>query len=950
MTDNNRQSENEQKLTHLLNTIPHGIEEIDINGVITYSNPAHHHMLGYEIGELVGKKIWDFAISDREKQALQQYLALLKKEHPSPTPFLASNITKDGRIIEVEVVWDYQYDSTGKLIGFISVLSDFTNRKETEDKVRDSEKRLIEAQTIAKLGHYVYDINSDKWVSSDLLKEIFGIDEFYPYTAAGWLELVHPDSREIMTDYFTDYVLGNHNEFDKTYKVTNFSSKETKWVHGLGRLRFDQNGNPSEMLGTIQDVTERIEFEEKLHFLKQKAEQNEEKFKAITTQSTEGLTVADLEGKYTFVNPAFCAMTGYSEEELLKMTVFDVKAPDQDNSSFSRSKDSEEGMVVEVLLQRKDRSVLIAEVIGKKIQFGGQTQVLGTIRDITEQVKAEEKIRTLSQAIEQSPVSVMITDTDAKIEYVNKAFEKVTGYSGEEVVGLNPRFLNSGGTSKAHYKNLWDSISTGEAWQGILQNRKKNGDTFWEQANIAPVVDIYGRTQHYIAVKEDISLRKEQEEKILHQAHFDTLTDLPNRFLSLDRLEQLLNEARRDNGLVAVIFLDLDDFKKINDSLGHEMGDKLLIEAADRLRNVARSGDTVGRLGGDEFIIILGGLSDASDVHNIAEKLINRFRDTFLIDGRELMLTVSVGIASYPEDGESVTELLRNADSAMYHSKELGRNTFSYFTEAMNRDALQRIALEEQLHGAISRGEFSVVYQPQVDLSSGRITGAEALLRWNNSVTGEVAPDDFIPIAEQTGLIVQLGKYIITEALIATAHWIKKYSSDFKISINISPRQFRDPELVDFIESTLLHTGVASESMDLEITEGVLMSGQAYIDEALESLSVLGVNIAMDDFGTGYSSLNYLRDYPFNTLKIDQCFIDGIEKDTADRKLINAIIAMAHGLNINVVAEGVETKGQLSFLKEHGCDYAQGSLIGKPLSAGELDAIISESNTADQLE
>ena len=950
MTDNNRQSENEQKLTHLLNTIPHGIEEIDTNGVITYSNPAHHHMLGYEIGELVGKKIWDFAISDREKQALQQYLALIKQEQPSPTPFLASNITKDGRIIEVEVVWDYQYDSTGKLIGFISVLSDFTNRKETEDKVRDSEKRLIEAQTIAKLGHYVYDINSDKWVSSDVLKEIFGIDEFYPHTAVGWLELVHPDSREIMTDYFTDYVLGKHNEFDKTYKVTNFSTKETKWVHGLGRLRFDQNGNPSEMFGTIQDITERIAFEEKLHFLKQKAEQNEEKFKAITTQSTEGLTVADLEGNYTFVNPAFCAMTGYAEEELLKMTVFDVKAPDQDNSSFSRSKDSEEGMVIEVLLQRKDRSILIAEVIGKKIQFGGQTQVLGTIRDITEQVKAEEKIRTLSQAIEQSPVSVMITDTDAIIEYVNKAFEKVTGYSGEEVVGLNPRFLNSGGTSKAHYKNLWDSISKGEAWQGILQNRKKNGDTFWEQANIAPVVDIYGKIQHYIAVKEDISLRKQQEEKILHQAHFDALTDLPNRFLSLDRLAQLLNEARRDNGLVAVIFLDLDDFKKINDSLGHEMGDKLLIEAADRLRNVARSGDTVGRLGGDEFIIILGGLSDASDVHNIAEKLINRFRDTFLIDGRELMLTVSVGIASYPEDGESVTELLRNADSAMYHSKELGRNTFSYFTEAMNRDALHRIALEEQLHGAISREEFAVVYQPQVDLSSGRITGAEALLRWNNSVTGDVPPDDFIPIAEQTGLIVELGKYIITEALIATAHWIKEYSSDFKISINISPRQFRDPELVDFIESTLLQTGVASESMDLEITEGVLMSGQTYIDDALESLSVLGVNIAMDDFGTGYSSLNYLRDYPFNTLKIDQCFIDGIEKDTADRKLINAIIAMAHGLNINVVAEGVETKGQLSFLKEHGCDYAQGSLIGKPLSAGELDAIISESNTTDRLE
>jgi diguanylate cyclase (GGDEF)-like protein/PAS domain S-box-containing protein len=922
MADENLPSKNEQRLTQLLNTLPHGVEELDTDGVITYSNPAHHRMLGYEPGELIGHHIWDFEIDDSSRQQLKDYLAYLIREQPSPAPFVTTNNTKDGRELVVEVVWDYQRNTMNKLVGFIAVLSDITERKQAEIELLESECRLIEAQKIARLGHYVYDIRTNQWTNSEVLNDIFGIDESYPRNAESWIEIVHPDSRETMAVYMQDHVIGGLNKFDKTYRIINLATQEERWVHGLGELRIDDDNNPVEMLGTIQDVTERKLAEQKLVILKENTEQSERKFKSITNQSTEGITVADLDGNYTFVNTAFCNMVGYLEEELLQMTVFDIKAPDQDHSTFARTKGNEEGLAVQVRLQKKDRTVFISEVVGKVIEFGGKKQVLGTIRDISEQVQAEEQIRTLSLAIEQSPVSVLITDIDANIEYVNSAFETVTGYSAEEVIGLNPRFLNSGNTPGSQFKKLWGAISNGKSWKGELQNRKKNGDTFWEYAHFAPVVDNSGAIQHYLAVKEDITLRKQQEDKILHQAHFDALTDLPNRFLALDRLSQLLN--------------------------GHETGDKLLVEAAARLRNVVRSGDTVGRLGGDEFIVLLGGITDTADAHLTAENLLNRFRDAFSIDGRELILTVSIGIALFPGDGESASELLRNADSAMYHSKELGRNTYSYFTETMNRDVSRRLALEEQMHGALSRGEFSVVYQPQIDISNGNIMGTEALLRWFNPAVGQISPYEFIPVAEQTGMIVQLGQFVLTEVLSATAQWQKSHNPGFRMAVNLSPRQFRDPDLVDFIEDALHQSGVAAESLELEITEGVLMSGHGYIIDALETLSVLGVSIAMDDFGTGYSSLSYLQNYPFHTLKIDQSFIAGISKNTADRKLVNAIIAMAHGLNLKVVAEGVETEEQFSYLKDLGCDYAQGYLFSKPASVDEINKLLNNGIAENQ--
>ncbi len=438
----------------------------------------------------------------------------------------------------------------------------------------------------------------------------------------------------------------------------------------------------------------------------------------------------------------------------------------------------------------------------------------------------------------------------------------------------------------------------------------------------------------------DITELKIAQEVIHHQAHYDSLTNLPNRFLVLDRLAQLMNEAQRNNTMISVLFIDLDDFKKINDSLGHNAGDKVLIEAAKRLVNVVRSEDTVSRLGGDEFLILLGHHTSPADAEIVAENLINELRKIFYIDERELIITASIGIAIYPNDGDNVTTLLKHSDSAMYHAKAMGRNTYAYFTHEMNNAVMRRLAIEEQIHHALSRNEFSVYYQPKIEISSGKIIGAEALLRWHNHKLGEISPTEFIVIAEQTGTIIPIGEFVLTVALKQTKQWQLDYQHDFQIAVNLSPRQFRDLNLTTNIAQALTNSDVAGNTLELEITEGVLMSGYLYVEQALQELSALGISIAMDDFGTGYSSLSYLRNYPFDILKIDRNFIKDMTDNKADRDLVKATIAMARSLNLKVVAEGVENKKQLSLLKQYHCDLAQGYFFSKPITAKEMGDLL----------
>ena len=451
----------------------------------------------------------------------------------------------------------------------------------------------------------------------------------------------------------------------------------------------------------------------------------------------------------------------------------------------------------------------------------------------------------------------------------------------------------------------------------------------------ARISHLAGRKQ-LVIIARDITDAHEAAELIRQQAYFDSLTSIPNRFLSLDRLSQMIKEMERSGEKAAVVFLDVDDFKKVNDSLGHDVGDKVLVEAANRLSSTVRDSDTVGRLGGDEFIVLLGSLVSSFDAVDIVEKLLDAFIEPFSIDGRELILTTSIGVAVFPDNGKSATDLLRNADAAMYQSKERGRNTYSFFTRQMNEMILRRLEIEEQLYGALERNEFEVYYQPKISLKDWKVMGAEALLRWNNPMMGPVAPDEFIPIAEHTGLIVPIGKYVLARALDFLSEWGGAHPQECTVAVNLSPRQFRDQDFVDFVKECLDSSNVPPERLEFEITEGVLMIGQSCVDEVLSALHTLGVKLSMDDFGTGYSSLSYLRQYDFDLLKIDRSFVSGITANKEDRDLVTATIAMAHSLNMRVVAEGVETAEQLMVLDELGCDIAQGYHFSKPIPAQEV--------------
>lgn len=449
-------------------------------------------------------------------------------------------------------------------------------------------------------------------------------------------------------------------------------------------------------------------------------------------------------------------------------------------------------------------------------------------------------------------------------------------------------------------------------------------------------VRLLAKKSQMMVIIRDISEPHRSAELIRRQAHFDSLTALPNRFLSLDRLSQILMEVQKNHVKAAVFFLDLDDFKKVNDSLGHEVGDKLLIEAAHRLQQALKKNDTVGRLGGDEFIVLISSLDDESDALVIADRLLKAFRKPFKLEGRDLILTLSIGIAISPKDGTSASVLLRNADTAMYQAKALGRNTSSFFTPQMNVAMRRRFEIEEQMHGALERNEFELYYQPQIDVKTNTIIGAEALLRWHNIVLGEITPDEFIPIAEQTGLIAPIGVFVINQALRFLNEWQSVNNQQYTMAVNLSPRQFREPELVNIIIHALNENTISNECLELEITEGVLMNSQASIHDALVQIDELGIKLSMDDFGTGYSSLSYLREYPFDVLKIDRSFIAGITDNKADCNLVKAAIAMSHSLEIKVVAEGVETKEQLDLLNELNCDIAQGFYLSKPLPATKL--------------
>ncbi|WP_295443084.1 EAL domain-containing protein [uncultured Thiodictyon sp.] len=555
--------------------------------------------------------------------------------------------------------------------------------------------------------------------------------------------------------------------------------------------------------------------------------------------------------------------------------------------------------------------------------------------------RADAARRQAATVFASTREGVVITDLTARILAVNRAFTEITGYSEAQLLGENPRMLQSGRHDLGFYQAMWASVHATGHWQGELWNRRQNGETYPQLLSISTVSDEQGHPSHYVGVSADLSQLKRFEERLEHLAHFDPLTDLPNRLLVQSRLEHAIERARRQGRCIAVLSMDLDRFKTLNDSLGHPAGDELLAALARRLRGGLRPDETLARLGGDEFLIILEDLPHPEQAATVAQQIRGLLERPFILaSGQEVYVGASIGISLFPADADGVTALIQHADVAMFKAKDEGRNTFQFYTPALTAAAGERLDLEASLWRALANGDFRLYYQPQFAVRGGAPTGVEALVRWRDPLRGLIPPDRFIPVAEETGLIVPLGDWVLRTACAQARAWNAAGRPPLTMAVNLSGRQFQQPGLAGRIRAILAETDLPPAQLRLELTESTVMGRGEEARDLLQSLKALGIRLSIDDFGTGYSSLAYLKRFPVDELKIDRSFVHDIPADPNDMEIAAAIIAMAHNLRLEVVAEGVETQAQLDFLDRQGCDSFQGFLLSRPVEADACAAVL----------
>ncbi len=556
--------------------------------------------------------------------------------------------------------------------------------------------------------------------------------------------------------------------------------------------------------------------------------------------------------------------------------------------------------------------------------------------EINQRRSAEDALRLSAKVFESNSEAIMVTDAARNIVMVNRAFTEITGYAQEEVLGKNPRFLKSGRQSDSFYRTFFESLDTNDSWRGEIWNKRKNGEVFPEWVTLSVLRDAQGTVTHYIAIYLDITERKKEEERIQYLANYDVLTDLPNRYLLNDRLEQSITLAQRHQTKLAVMFIDLDHFKNINDSLGHDVGDELLKLVAQRLKVCLRRSDTIARQGGDEFVALLGDLDSEDEVTFVAEKMIESLLAQFTVGEHQLSVTPSIGVSIYPDDGDTSVQLLRNADLAMYRAKSAGRNRFEYYKPEMNVKAVQRLQLENDLRVAIAKEQLALYYQPKVNVASGDVVGMEALLRWNHPSLGFISPALFIPVAEESGLINEIGDWVLRQAALQVRIWQSQEYRIVPIAVNLSARQFSQKDFAGKVKQIVRDAGIDPAFVELELTESMLMDMGDNSLSMMNQLNESGFALHLDDFGTGYSSLSRLKLLPMKALKIDQSFVRDIATDENDESIVSATVVLAHAMEMKVVAEGVETQEQLDFIRDLQCEEYQGYLFSRPLPANEV--------------
>lgn len=576
---------------------------------------------------------------------------------------------------------------------------------------------------------------------------------------------------------------------------------------------------------------------------------------------------------------------------------------------------------------------------------GTPIKISGIVQDVTEQKKFKDEIELARKVFDNAVEGVVVTDREGTIEFVNNGFTTITGYSEAEAIGQNPKLLKSDRHDRKFYQAMWEGLDRDGHWAGEIWNRRKNGQAYPEWLSITTITNHRGNPVRYMSVFNDLSDIREREEQLRFQANYDALTGLPNRTLLQDRIQMAVRRVTREIKGLSLIFLDMDDFKHVNDTLGHVKGDLLLQLFAARLIECVRDQDTVARYGGDEFIILIPDTNDPETIIHIIERIRTSLEESFIIDDKEFFVGVSIGVTLCPEDGMEPDILIANADMAMYRSKEVGKGNYAFFTAELNQQVAKRVEMEVDLRLALTRKEFSLYFQPKVDITINRVVGAEALIRWEHPEKGLISPGEFIPLAEETGLINPMGEWILDQACARAREWSDRLGTPFSIAVNISFRQVRDVDLVAQVTGAIKDHGISPDCLELEITESAVMGNVEKAKDMFKTLHDMGIKISIDDFGTGFSSLSYLRLFPISTLKIDKSFVDDIPEDTDSNTMVTTIISMARHLNLITVAEGVEKKPQLDFLRANQCDQVQGYYFSRPLPADEFFEFLQENRS-----
>ncbi|MBV5342014.1 MAG: EAL domain-containing protein [Deltaproteobacteria bacterium] len=675
--------------------------------------------------------------------------------------------------------------------------------------------------------------------------------------------------------------------------------------------------------------------------------ESRQNLRTVFDNTDKGIIIHNQQGHIIAVNRPALILYGATEDELLSSTVLDLTAETEERHQQLPVIMAEVAAGVTLKMEWLCRNVaekrsFNAEIFYTAITWNNEPALMGMVQDITKRKQRDSLIQRLTIAVEQSANTVVITDKDGLIQYANASFERMSGYTVEEARGKTSRVLKSGIHPPEYYKNIWETILSGKTWQGYFCNKRKDGKLFWESATITPVRQDSREITHFVAIKEDITQRKLDEEELYRQANYDTLTGLPNRNMLVKQITETINDTTRSGNKVMLLFLDLNNFDTIISAFGHSVADSLLQAVAGRLVSSVGNGDMVARFGIDEFAIAPLRFCADGQENCVAPRLMNVFEKPFVVQGQEFFISTSMGVAHYPDDGANAEELLRSAAAAMYQALKRGHNSFERYNHGLNSKTSERLVMATLLRRALERQEFIVYYQPQQELATGRINALEALLRWQPQEGPLISPVEFIPILEDTGMIIQVGEWVLREVCNQIKRWLEVDIDIRHASVNVSFLQFQRPDIVERITAIISEAGIDPARICLELTESIMMKEPEDTLQKLNALRAAGVSLSMDDFGTGYSSLAYLRRMPLNELKIDRSFIMTLPE--SNTTLVNTILGMARSLGLRVVAEGVETAEQLDYLQQHGCESMQGFLLSRPLPMEQFEQFIQKNS------